>query len=102
MVMIDAITRLIPGAVGDENSISEDSLTTGLLKYPQYTRPEIFSDSTVPEILLSGNHKQIHQWRLKNSLGRTWLRRPDLLYKKQHNEEELRLLAEFIEEFLKY
>jgi tRNA (guanine37-N1)-methyltransferase len=102
MVMIDAITRLIPGAIGDENSVSEDSLTMGLLKHPQYTRPEVFEGSTVPDVLLSGNHKQIHQWRLKSSLGRTWLRRPDLLYKKQHTEEELRLLTEFIEEFLKY
>ena len=102
MVMIDAITRLIPGAVGDENSVAEDSLTTGLLKYPQYTRPEKFSGAIVPEVLLSGNHKQIRQWRLKTSLGRTWLRRPDLLYKKQHTEEELRLLTEFIEEFLQY
>jgi tRNA (guanine37-N1)-methyltransferase len=102
MVMIDAVTRLIPGAVGDENSVAEDSLTTGLLKYPQYTRPETFAGSAVPEVLLSGNHKDIRQWRLKSSLGRTWLRRPDLLYKKQHTEEELRLLTEFIEEFLKY
>lgn len=101
MVMIDAITRLIPGAVGDEQSVSEDSLTRGLLKYPQYTRPELFSGSSVPEVLLSGNHKQIHEWRLKHSLGRTWLRRPDLLYKKQHSETELRLLTEFIEEFLR-
>lgn len=100
MVMIDVITRLIPGAVGDENSVSQDSLTTGLLKYPQYTRPEIFSGSTVPEVLLGGHHKQINQWRLKSSLGKTWLRRPDLLARKQMNEEELRLLAEFIEEFL--
>lgn len=100
MVMIDAITRLIPGAVGDENSVSQDSLTTGLLKYPQYTRPDIFAGSAVPEVLLSGHHKQINEWRLKASLGKTWLRRPDLLSKKQMNETELRLLAEFIEEFL--
>lgn len=101
MVMIDAITRLLPGALGDENSAIEDSLSTGLLKYPQYTRPETFAEAKVPDVLLSGNHKQIQRWRLKNALGRTWLRRPDLLYKKQHSEQELRLLAEFIEEFLK-
>jgi tRNA (guanine37-N1)-methyltransferase len=100
MVMIDAVTRLIPGAVGDENSVSQDSLTTGLLKYPQYTRPEVFSGAAVPEVLLSGHHKQINEWRLKTSLGKTWLRRPDLLSKKQMSEEELRLLAEFIEKFL--
>lgn len=100
MVMIDAITRLVPGVVGDENSVSLDSLTTGLLKHPQYTRPEVFSGAAVPEVLLSGHHKLIHEWRLKASLGRTWMRRPDLLAKKRMNELELRLLAEFIEEFL--
>jgi len=101
MVMIDVITRLLPGVVGDENSVLEDSLTSGLLKYPQYTRPENFAGASVPEVLLSGNHKQINNWRTKASLGKTWLRRPDLLYKKYHNKEELALLAEFIEEFIK-
>ena len=100
MVMIDAVTRLIPGAVGDEDSVAQDSLTTGLLKYPQYTRPVQFAGSAVPDVLLSGNHKQIDQWRLKASLGKTWLRRPDLLAKKRLNEEELVLLSDFIEEFL--
>jgi len=101
LVMIDAIARLLPGVVGDENSVLEDSLSSGLLKYPQYTRPENFSGAMVPDVLLSGNHREIRNWRLKSSLGRTWLRRPDLLYKKQHTEEEIRLLTEFIEEFLK-
>jgi tRNA (guanine37-N1)-methyltransferase len=101
MVMIDTMTRLIPGAVGDEESVSQDSLTSGLLKYPQYTRPETLSGVSVPNILLSGHHKQIHEWRLKASLGKTWLRRPDLIAQKALNEEELRLLSEFIEEFLK-
>jgi len=100
MVMIDTITRLIPGAIGDENSVSQDSLTTGLLKYPQYTRSENFGDSPVPSVLLSGHHQQIHRWRLKASLGKTWLRRPDLLKKKLLNDEETSLLSEFIEEFL--
>lgn len=100
MVMIDAITRLIPGAIGDANSVSQDSLTTGLLKYPQYTRPENFGDATVPSVLLSGHHQQIRRWRLKASLGKTWLRRPDLLKRKLLNDEETSLLAEFIEEFL--
>lgn len=100
MVMIDAATRLIPGAVGDEKSVSLDSITTGLLKYPQYTRPELFAGSSVPDVLLSGNHKQIDKWRLKESLGKTWLRRPDLLAKKALSGEETALLAEFIEEFL--
>ncbi len=101
MVMIDAMTRLLPGAVGDENSVSQDSLTTGLLKYPQYTRPEIVSNAKVPAELLSGHHQQINRWRLKTSLGKTWLRRPDLLAQKQLNDEEARLLAEFIAEYNK-
>lgn len=100
MVMIDAATRLIPGVVGDENSISQDSLTTGLLKYPQYTRPECVAGQRVPDILLSGHHQQIEQWRLKESLGKTWLRRPDLLAKKQLTQEESTLLTEFIDDFL--
>lgn len=100
MVMIDAATRLLPGVVGDQDSVSQDSLTTGLLKYPQYTRPVHFMDNPVPEVLLSGNHKQINAWRLKASLGRTWLRRPDLLQKKRLTDVELALLTEFIEDFL--
>ena len=101
MVMIDAITRLIPGVVGDQESIRQDSLTTGLLKYPQYTRPENVQGDRVPPVLLSGHHKQITNWRLKQSLGRTWLRRPDLLAKKRITEEELALLIEFIGDFIK-
>ena len=101
MVIIDAITRLIPGVVGDMDSVNQDSLTTGLLKYPQYTRPDVFNGSKVPDCLLSGHHKQIERWRLKESLGRTWLRRPDLLQKKPLTNEEATLLAEFIEGFIK-
>lgn len=99
MVMIDAITRLIPGALGHENSAAEDSLSTGLLKYPQYTRPEDFSGLTVPPILTGGNHKAIADWRLKQSLGRTWLKRPDLLAKADLTTEQLDLLTEFINEY---
>ncbi|OGT34912.1 MAG: tRNA (guanosine(37)-N1)-methyltransferase TrmD [Gammaproteobacteria bacterium RIFCSPHIGHO2_12_FULL_37_14] len=100
MVIIDTISRLIPGTVGDHHSVSLDSLTSGLLKYPQYTRPEHFLDDKVPEILLSGHHQQIEHWRLKQSLGKTWLKRPDLLAKKQLSQEEISALNEFIEEFL--
>lgn len=100
MVMIDTITRLIPGTVGDQDSVALDSLSNGLLKYPQYSRPEQFSGLDVPPVLLSGHHKQIERWRLKASLGRTWLRRPDLLQKKQLTDEERMLLDEFIEDFL--
>ena len=99
--MIDVITRLIPGTLGHADSAAEDSLTTGLLKYPQYTRPEKFKGSAVPEILLSGNHQNIERWRLKQSLGRTWQKRPDLLAKKSLNTLEQTLLAEFIKEFEK-
>lgn len=101
MVMIDAITRLLPGAVGDESSVALDSLTTGLLKYPQYTRPEDHAGLLVPPVLLSGNHKHINEWRLKQSLGQTWLKRPDLLAKKELTSEEIKLLNQFKNEFLK-
>lgn len=101
MVMIDTMARLLPGVVGDEDSVLQDSLTSGLLKYPQYTRPEVFNGLPIPEVLLSGHHEQIRQWRLKESLGKTWLKRPDLLEKKSLTEEELLLLREFIEEFYK-
>jgi tRNA (guanine37-N1)-methyltransferase len=98
MIMIDAATRLLPGALGAASSVTQDSLTSGLLKYPQYTRPEHFNGSRVPEVLLSGHHHQIEKWRLKQSLGKTWLRRPDLLAQRELNIEEETLLAEFINE----
>ncbi|OGT47810.1 MAG: tRNA (guanosine(37)-N1)-methyltransferase TrmD [Gammaproteobacteria bacterium RIFCSPHIGHO2_12_FULL_41_20] len=98
MVMIDVITRLIPGTVGDEDSITQESLTSGLLKYPQYTRPEDFQGARVPDVLLSGNHAAIARWRLKQALGRTWLKRPDLLAKKPLSNQELELLMEFVAE----
>ena len=98
MVMIDAITRLIPGALGHEDSAAQDSLSSGLLKYPQYTRPESFEGQAVPSILMSGNHAEIERWRLKQSLGRTWLKRPDLLQQKALDKREQDLLAEFIRE----
>ncbi|MFZ2315466.1 MAG: tRNA (guanosine(37)-N1)-methyltransferase TrmD [Gammaproteobacteria bacterium] len=101
MVMIDAMTRLIPGAVGDQASVTEDSLTSGLLKYPQYTRPELINNLPVPPVLVSGNHKEINRWRLKASLGKTWLRRPDLLARKELSKEEATLLDEFIKELPK-
>jgi tRNA (guanine37-N1)-methyltransferase len=98
MVMIDAISRLIPGVVKEEDSVSGDSLSSGLLKYPQFTRPEDFEGRQVPEVLLSGNHKVIEDWRLKQSLGNTWSKRPDLLEKKTLNAREQQLLQEFINE----
>ncbi|MCW8901964.1 MAG: tRNA (guanosine(37)-N1)-methyltransferase TrmD [Gammaproteobacteria bacterium] len=101
MVLIDGVTRLIPGALGHEDSAEQDSFMNGLLDTPHYTRPEILDDSVtmaVPDVLLSGNHKNIERWRLKQALGRTWLRRPDLLEKLALNQAEEDLLAEFIRE----
>ncbi len=98
MTMIDVMTRLIPGALGHEDSAAQDSLSSGLLKYPQYTRPENFNGQTVPDVLTSGNHQAIERWRLKQSLGRTWLKRPDLLMKKSLDKFQLALLMEFIQE----
>jgi tRNA (guanine37-N1)-methyltransferase len=101
MIMIDAITRLIPGTIGDAESVTQDSLTSGLLKYPQYTRPEELGGHKVPEVLLSGHHKQIEEWRLKISLGKTWQRRPDLLANRSLSPQETQLLNEYIKEFKK-
>jgi len=95
MVMLDAITRLLPGALGHQLSAEQDSFSDGLLDCPHYTRPEVFQGQSVPAVLLSGNHENIRQWRLKQSLGRTWQRRPDLLEKLSLDEEQLKLLAEF-------
>lgn len=99
MALIDAIVRQLPGALNDAGSAQEDSFVAGLLDCPHYTRPEIFGNEQVPEVLLSGNHALIRRWRLKQSLGRTWLRRPDLLAQRGVNEEESRLLEEFQEEY---
>jgi tRNA (guanine37-N1)-methyltransferase len=96
MVMIDSITRLLPGVVGNTASITQDSFTSGLLKYPQYTQPEDFQGAKVPSILLSGHHQRIQEWRLQQALGRTWLKRPDLLAKRQLNQKEQDLLSQFI------
>lgn len=98
MVMIDTITRLIPGALGHEDSAKEDSLSAGLLKYPQYTRPENLNGLMVPEVLLSGHHETILRWRLKQSLGRTWLKRPDLLEVMNLDPNQQALLEEFKKE----
>lgn len=99
MVMVDGITRLLPGALGHEASAQEDSFMQGLLDCPHYTRPEVYSGLTVPKVLLSGNHKHIARWRLKQALGQTWLKRPDLLEKRPLTQEEQQLLNEFRHEF---
>ncbi len=95
LVMIDAITRTLPGVLGDDQSAVEDSFVSGLLDHPHYTRPEEFDNKRVPDILLSGNHEKIRLWRRKQALGRTWLRRPDLLEQMTLTDQEKQLLAEF-------
>jgi len=95
LVVVDAISRLLPGVLGDEDSAQQDSHMNGLLDYPHYTRPEIIADEQVPAVLLGGNHKEIEQWRLKQSLGHTWLKRPDLLLGKELTTIEQSLLDEF-------
>jgi tRNA (guanine37-N1)-methyltransferase len=98
LVIVDAVARLLPGVLGSDESLNEESFTTGLLEYPQYTRPEIFENHRVPDILLSGNHGAIQRWRRQQALLRTWQRRPDLLEKNQLNPEDEELLAEAIRE----
>ena len=98
MVLIDACARQLPGVLGDENSAEQDSFVAGLLDCPHYTRPEEYAGRKVPEVLLSGDHEKIRRWRLKQQLGRTWLRRPDLLAKRELTAEEKRLLEEFQQE----
>ena len=95
MALMDACIRQLPGALNDESSAVEDSFAAGLLDCPHYTRPEVFEGSAVPEVLLSGNHERIRRWRLKQALGRTWQRRPDLLETRALSSEEADLLAEF-------
>ncbi len=95
MVLIDAVSRFIPGVLGHDVSVKEDSFVDGLLDCPHYTRPRVLAEMEVPPVLLSGNHAEIRRWRLKQSLGRTWLRRPELLKKLILTDEQVALLAEF-------
>lgn len=94
MVIMDALFRMIPGVVGDEESVREDSFFDGLLDYPHYTRPAVFRDMHVPEILLSGNHQLIRRWRRKTALKQTWAHRPDLLKKAKLTPDDRELLQE--------
>ena len=98
MALIDAVVRQLPGALGDAASAVEESFADGLLDCPQYTRPELYRGEKVPEVLLSGHHANIRRWRLKQALGRTWLRRPDLLEVRSLSNEERLLLEEFRQE----
>ena len=96
LVVIDSVLRLLPGVLGDEDSAEQDSFAAGLLDCPHYTRPDEIGGRLVPEVLKSGNHELIRRWRLQQALGRTWLRRPDLLERRRLNSEEQSLLDEFI------
>lgn len=98
MTMIDAVSRLVPGVLGHQDSAVEDSFADGLLDCPHYTRPEQFDGMQVPEVLLGGNHEEIRRWRLKQQLGRTWKRRPELLDSQELTKEQQALLKDFIRE----
>ena len=98
LVMLDTLARLMPGALGDEDSAAQDSFMDGLLDCPHYTRPEDMEGRRVPEVLLSGDHAAIRRWRMQQMLGRTWQRRPDLLQGLALSAEQEQLLAEFIRE----
>lgn len=98
LVVIDAITRLLPGVLGDEESAQFDSHMNGLLDFPHYTRPDEVENKKVPEVLLQGNHADINRWRMQQALGRTWIKRQDLLEKKTLTNEQQALLKEFLSE----
>jgi tRNA (guanine37-N1)-methyltransferase len=98
MVLIDCIVRQLPGALGDAQSAAQESFVNGLLDCPQYTRPEQYEGMAVPPVLLSGNHADIGRWRLKQALGRTWQRRPELLERRGMSVDERSLLEEFKQE----
>lgn len=98
MVLIDAIARLLPGVLGTQASAQSDSFSQGLLDHPHYSRPLQWRDQPVPEVLMSGDHARIARWRLKQALGQTWLKRPDLLEELELGSEHKALLKEFISE----
>ena len=96
LVVIDAVARLLPGALGDARSSVEDSFAAGLLDWPHYTRPEVFEGLGVPQVLLSGNHADIRRWRLEQAVARTWARRPDLIAGRELSSEASRVLNELL------
>jgi tRNA (guanine37-N1)-methyltransferase len=98
MAVIDAVARLLPGVLGDDQSAEQDSFVDGLLDYPHYTRPEEVGGLRVPEVLLSGDHARIAAWRCKQALGRTYLRRPDLVEKLELSDGQRELLDEYLQE----
>lgn len=98
-MVIDAVLRMLPGVLGDADSAEEDSFTDGLLDCPHYTRPEEWRGRRVPEVLLGGDHAAIARWRRREALGRTWLRRPDLLARARLSDADRALLGEYIDEY---
>jgi len=98
MALVDAVSRWLPGALGHEQSAQNDSFSAGLLDHPHYTRPEHWRGQPVPEVLLSGDHAKVARWRLKQALGATWLKRPDLLQGLELSQEQTKLLRQFIAE----
>ena len=99
MALIDAMIRFQPGALGDDDSAQQDSFSDGLLHCPEYTRPKEFSGKEVPEVLLSGDHAAIANWRLKQSLGATWIKRPDLIDRNKLSQDQQKILDQFINEY---
>jgi tRNA (guanine37-N1)-methyltransferase len=95
LVVIDAVARLLPGTLGSPESALQESFSDGLLDWPHYTRPPSIDGDAVPEVLVSGDHAAVHRWRLQQALGRTWLRRPELLERRGMSDEERALLEEF-------
>jgi len=98
MALVDAVVRLLPGVLGDAESAQQDSFMEGLLDCPHYTRPELIDGRQVPEVLLSGDHARIATWRKKEALGRTYVRRRDLVDRLNLSEEQRRLLDEYLRE----
>ena len=104
MVVIEAVTRQIPGTLGGEAAAEKDSFSNGLLEHAHYTRPQVFEGTAVPDILLSGHHEEIENWRFESAMMRTLLKRPDLLQKKSLSEKEIEILKKWsrrIEEIIK-
>ena len=98
MTVINGVVRLLPGTLGTEESLLGESHTEVLLEHPHYTRPELFRNISIPEVLISGNHHEINRWRLKQALGRTYQRRPDLLERRKLSDDETALLEEYLRE----
>jgi tRNA (guanine37-N1)-methyltransferase len=92
MVLIEALVRYLPGVLGNEDSVKSDSFSAGLLDWPHYTRPEVYGEHQVPSVLLSGHHEEIRRWRMKQALGRTWQKRPELLRDLELTDEQRELL----------